>query len=190
MRRHSTLSMPLCGLRSTRNLSKHYYVDANPLLCSADAQIATPAAYDTKVAGVVVALVEGASTTAISEITLLEVHSNICDHWRDTGRPEHDDPWADRALGQLMAWLGDGLLEVLPQPPKLPEMAMVNVEEITRRARIRLRAWDAAHLLHAVSWSRQLGEQVTFVTADRDFEKVLDSLPEFRPHVELLDPGA
>lgn len=170
-------------------MGKYNYLDANPLLCWADAQTATPNAYDLTVAGVVVPLVEGSATTAISEITLLEVHSKLCDHWRDTGRPLHDDAWADSTFTQLMTWLRDGRLEVLRQPPKLPEMAMVHVEEVTRRARMRLRALDAAHLVHVVAWSRQLGEQVTFVTADGDFARVLDLFPEFKSHVELLDPG-
>jgi hypothetical protein len=88
-----------------------------------------------------------------------------------------------------MRWLGDAKLDVLPTPPKLAEKAMVNVEEITRRTGLQLRAWDAAHLLHAVTWSRDLGAPVTLVTADKSFDRVLAVLPEFEPFIELLDPG-
>jgi len=89
-----------------------------------------------------------------------------------------------------MGWLADGTLEVLQVPPKLPEKAMVNVEEITRRTGLQLRAWDAAHLMHAVAWSRMRGTRVTVVTADKTFKRVLEALPEFSPFVDLLDAGA
>jgi hypothetical protein len=167
-----------------------YYFDANPLVCTADALITTPADYDTRVSVVVRSLIEGSATTAISEVTLLEVHSKICDHWRATEYPSHDAEWAGRSIDQLMGWLADGTLEVLPMPPKLPEKAMVNVEEITRRTGLQLRAWDAAHLMHAVAWSRDQNARVTLVSADKAFEKVLAALPEFAPFLDLLNPGA
>jgi hypothetical protein len=124
-------------------------------------------------------LVEGSATAAISEVTLLEVHSTICDHWRARERPNHDAGWARRSIDQLMDWLAQARLEVLPMPPKLPEKAMVNVEEITRRTGLQLRAWDAAHLMHAVAWSRDQNTRVTFVSADKAFGKVLGVLTEF-----------
>jgi hypothetical protein len=88
-----------------------------------------------------------------------------------------------------MGWLADGRLEVLRMPPKLPEKAMVNVEEITRRTGLQLRAWDAAHLMHAVAWSKSQGARVTLVSADKSFERVLAALPEFAPFLDLRNAG-
>jgi hypothetical protein len=167
-----------------------YYFDANPLICAADDLIATPNEYDTKVAAVVRALIEGESATAVSEVTILEIHTKICDKWRNTELVDHDAAWARRAIDQLMGWLADGRLEVLEAPPKLPEKAMVNVEEVTRRTGLQLRAWDAAHLMHAVAWSRTRRARVTLVTADKAFKRVLEAQPEFSSFVDLLDAGA
>lgn len=167
-----------------------FYFDAAPLVCAADDLSATATAYDAKVAAVVRGLIEGQSATAVSEVTILEVHTKICDKWRMSELQDHDAAWARRSIDQLMNWLADGKLQVLRMPAKLPEKAMVNVEEITRRTGLQLRAWDAAHLMHAVAWSRDQEARVTLVTADRSFERVLEALPEFAPFVELLDPGA
>jgi hypothetical protein len=64
-----------------------------------------------------------------------------------------------------------------------------SLEKITRRTGLQLRAWDAAHLIHAVTWSRDLGAPVTLVTADKSLDRVLAALPEFERFVEVLDPG-
>jgi hypothetical protein len=167
-----------------------YYFDAAPLVCAADELSSTATEYDAKVAAVVRGLIEGPSATAVSEVTILEVHSKICDKWRMSELPDHDAAWARRSIDQLMNWLADGRLRVLRMPAKLPERAMVNVEEITRRTGLQLRAWDAAHLMHAVAWSRDQNTRVTLVSADRAFWRVLEALPEFAPFVELFDPGA
>src|SRR3954447_13515225 len=102
-------------------MARLYYFDAGPLVCAADDLIASPTAYDAKVAGAVRTLIEGPSETAVSEVTILEVHSKICDKWRMSELPEHDAAWAKQSIDQLMSWLGDGKLAVLRMPPRLPE---------------------------------------------------------------------
>jgi hypothetical protein len=167
---------------------KYYYLDAAPLICCADSLVANPVERDAKVGTIVRGLIEGSDVTAISEITLLEVHTVICNHWRNKELPEHDAHWADGAFNELMGWLDEGFLKVLPAPPRLAEMAMANVEEVTRHTPFALRAFDAAHLVHAVAWSREVGSRVTLVAWDKAFQHVLTTTPAFQSYIELFDP--
>ena len=170
-------------------MESHYYFDAPGLISWADARVPTPLPLDAGASENILALVNGTGIKALSEVTLLEVHTKVCTHWRDTGMPEHDEAWASDALDELMRWVADGRLLVLGTPPKMAEMAMVYVEQMARSGGRRLNAWDAAHLYQATRWSRELGQPVTLVTSDRDFAGVFEVFPEFRGSIDLYDPN-
>lgn len=171
-----------------------FYLDANGLVCWADARVPTPAALDARVGAVVDRLVHGGDVTAISEITLLEVHSTIHKHALDSRLPQHDLPWADAAITDLMEWLATGDLQVLAVPPKVAEMAMVNIEQVSKLRQklgtsLKIRAWDAAHIYQAARWAREIGERVTIVTADADVILVVTSEPAFSRYLDILNPN-
>ena len=171
-----------------------YYLDANGLLRWAGAMVATPTARDSRIGGVVGALIDGLEITAMSETTMLEVHSNILKDCRDNSLPAHDQAWADRAVREIMVRLEDGRLTMLPVPPKLAEMAMANIELTSRLqtpagVSLKIRAWDAAHLYQAVRWARQINGVVTLVTSDADLLRAATIEPAFNRHLAVLDPS-
>lgn len=172
----------------------YYYLDANGIVCWADARVASPIALDLRVGGVVNGLINGPELTAISEITLLEVHSTIHVHLRDTARPQQNEAWADATMEEVMRWLADGRLQMRSLAPKLAEMAMVNIEQVARLGGrlgvpLKIRAWDAAHIFQALRWSRELGAVVTIVTGDKDILTVIAQEKAFSRHLSGLDPS-
>jgi hypothetical protein len=173
-------------------LTAYYYLDANGVVCWCDARVSVPAELDLKVAAVIEGLVNGSDATAISEITLLEIHSILHVHIRDSARPQHDNAWAESSMDEVMRWLAEGRVVVRPLATKMAEMAMVNIEQVSRLQAalgvpLKIRAWDAAHIYEALRWSRELGAKVTIVTGDKDIQAVVREEKAFGAHLEILD---
>jgi len=167
-----------------------YYFNTNPLVSWAESKAPSPDPRSSKIGRCVEQLVnDPASITAVSEITLVEFHNKLCDHWRASETPQYDSAWADSVQAELMRWIADGQLVVLNQPPKLIEKAIAYVTFATREHGRRLKAWDAVHLFHASDWARDQGQKVNLVTSDADFPSILDVYPEFKEFVNILDPA-
>lgn len=167
-----------------------YYFDTNTLIYWAEARGGGDSELKKIGRRVEELVLDSSVRTAVSEITLAEFHDHICAMWRDGNRPELSETWANEVEGDLMRWIRQSLVDVLPLPPKLIEKAMAYVLFATREKQRGLRAWDAAHTYQAVEWARELGEVVVIVTRDRDFERLLEVYPEFRRFIALLDPAS
>ena len=166
-----------------------FYSDTNPLLSWAEAQI--PGA-DSRCKQIAVETKRIIETTggnfSISEITLVEFHSNLFKWERDTGKPNFGSAEADLCLIQIMDWIFHGHIQVIKLAPKLIEKAMAYVRLATRNGSCPLKAWDALHLAQANEWAHSLGVVVNIVTNDNVFEKFLKSFPEFTEYVKVYDP--
>jgi hypothetical protein len=178
-----------CQANSEAEVSANSYFDSTGLVSWADAQAPNPPLIDSVAARNVEEILGEAGLHALSEITLLEVQGTIWTHARDPKRAEQTEEWASRAIDNLMAIIADGRLQVLPTPTKVAECAMVLVAQVTRSSGRGLKAWDATHVVQVLRWSRDLGAQVTLVTSDGVFARVLETFPEFRAHIVLRDPN-
>lgn len=169
----------------------HYYLDANSLLDWAEGQGASPIPRLAKIAQKVESIIENSGVaTAISWVTLVEYNSNVFHFVRSQrhDRVPLDGHWAALVQDRVWAWLSAGQLEMLPSYPKAIERGLTLVREATRDFNTRLHAWDAVHVIHAVSWARLVDQKVTIVTSDSDFTNFLQVFPEFGEHVLLMNP--
>lgn len=126
---------------------------------------------------------------AISEFTLVEgldhCSRSLMDGHSDSA--QHDDAWWAAMRTQLMMWIEDETIIVVPTPPSFAESAIRLVEYVTRSKQRQLRALDAAHLIAAMSWARSLGETVVFSTADNRLAAVFTEMPELETHLSVED---
>ncbi len=118
----------------------------------------------------------------------MEFHSNLCGHRRNNVHSDHDDAWFDDVRYILMGWIANGRLEVLAEESRTIETAMSYISLAQEEGK-RLKAWDAVHLCRATQWARDIGERVTVVTGDGDFEAFLSLFPTFREFVEVETVG-
>jgi hypothetical protein len=168
------------------------YLDANPLMRIAESDGAPPEHRSLRIEANVTPLIESADiVTAISQVSILEVHTNACKYVRQTEADfqRYDDAWLDRTMSQLMEWISGGSLIVRQAPPNVMLKAIAIVERATREARRNLRSWDAVHLIYACQWAREEGRQVELVSNNGDFRAFLDTFPEFASLVNLVDPS-
>jgi len=166
-----------------------YYCNANPLLRWAEAQIPGASPSYQRIAQETIRIIEAADTCfAISEITIVEFHSNLFTFERDTNRPNFGATEADQCLAQLMSWVVHGQIQVINQPPKLVEKAMAYVALASRKGACALKAWDAIHLVQANYWAHSINASVRIVTNDTVFREFLRAFPEFTEFVGVYDP--
>ena len=130
---------------------------------------------------------------AISEFTLLESldHCSRKLMHGETDSVHYDEAWWTSTRTQLMAWIADGTIVVVPTPPSFAESAIRLVEYVTRSKQRQLRALDSAHLIAALSWARALGNSVVFSTSDIKLTAVFTEMPELSEHLSvenLRDP--
>ena len=88
-------------------------------------------------------------------------------------------------MSKIMTEVKSASLKVVAVPPKASEHAMLLVTLATRDHGLKFKAWDATHLITAANWARSLGEPVTIVTADADFQRFIDRHSHFRAFVDL-----
>ena len=167
-----------------------YYLDANPLLRRAEA-LRPPAAESRclTVAANFAALEEDAENVwAISEVTLIEYHSNVSSILRDSSphRAAYDEAWAREAQALVLERVRDGRLQMLPLSPKAFEVAMRFITRATREHSRYLDSWDAVHVHQAERWARDTGDRVKIVTNDKDFRRLFEVFPEFSRTLELV----
>lgn len=126
----------------------------------------------------------------ISPITITEVHTNLCKWVRQTD-PTHkpfDGAWFEAYVEELMRLIKGRRMLVLDLPPKVFETAMMHVTAASLEHGRNLRGWDAVHVVCASSWSRQLGERVILLTGDRPVAEFVETYPEFKIWVDVVDP--
>jgi hypothetical protein len=125
---------------------------------------------------------------ACSELTLLELHSNLTANLRSSANGDWDLEWWQSSWAQLMDDVAQGRIVVLAPPPKGVEHVMSLVELATREHGRALRAWDAMHAVVAGRWAYELGSGVVVLTADGDFDALL-AVTDFgaRLTIENLD---
>jgi hypothetical protein len=169
-------------------VNAHAYVDACSLLSWASARLPGCDPQDQAVAAYVEALVAVPQRrAAASAITLMEFYDNAAT-WFRGGRNGATEQWLDDVMDDLHAWQADGRLSVLEPAPKLYERAMHYVRLNTQPDKRKFRAMDAAHLVQAVRWSRELREQVDLISWDSDFAKLIQRHVGFSPYVVQVDP--
>jgi len=133
-------------------------------------------------------LINGATLAAISEVTLIEFHTNVCIFRRHNKPGDHDDAWLERVQTEVMRWIANGDLTVLAPTPRMFETAMSYITLAQSKGRS-LRAMDAAHLCRATEWARETGQMVTVLTGDPDFGDFLMLFPRFRDFIEIESIG-
>jgi hypothetical protein len=168
------------------------YIDADPLLCRAEARGGKPGIranqVDTRLSRL---FREQGHRFAITPVTIIEAHTNMC-KWVRMTEPSHqhfDAPWFDGAFEQLMKDISDARVQVLALPPKVFETAMMHVTSASLEQARNLRGWDAVHVVCASVWSRHLGERVTLLTGDDPVREFVDAYPEFGQWIDVVDPA-
>jgi hypothetical protein len=164
-------------------LSQHY-LDTNPLMRWAESQAASADERNTMAGQRVEELIHSEATAAISEITLIEFHDNVCTYCRKNKPGDHDTAWLSKVQHALMTWIADGSLLVLPPFPRMHEMAISYITLALSQGEP-LHAWDAVHLCRATEWARETGGRVTIVTGDADFETFLRLFPKLGDFIDL-----
>jgi hypothetical protein len=129
-------------------------------------------------------LIASDATTAISEVTLIELHDNVSAYRRNNQRGDHDGAWLAGVRSELMKWIANGNLLVLAPFPRMFETAMSYITLAQGHGRA-LRAWDAVHLCRATEWARETGVRVNIVTGDADFGEFLELFPILGDFVEI-----
>lgn len=167
-----------------------YYLDANPLLRRAEALRPENAqARCTTVSANFEALEsDSGNVWAMSEVTLIEYHSNISGILRDSNaqRAAFDEAWAREAQALLMERIRDRRIQMLDLSPKAFEAAMRLISRATAEHSRFLDSWDAVHLHQAGRWARERGERVLIVTNDRHFRNFFEVFPEFSQTLEPI----
>lgn len=164
------------------------YLDTCTALGWASSRLARCLPEDRRIASFVDTLVtDSAVTTAASEFTLMEFYDNAAT-WFRGGTNGADGAWLDGVMSDLAGWQADGRLAVLALAPKLSENAMRYVRLAAEPHKRKFRAMDAAHLVHAVRWSRVSGRQVELVSYDSDFTKLITRYAGFAQYVVQVDP--
>ena len=158
----------------------HYYLDTSAIMRVAEGLLPGQAARNDLIRPMVLSLLDdSANTVACSEVTLLEVQSNLTGNWRDHALAHYDEPWWTAATDEFFSLL-EQKIEVLPLPVRAVARVMSVVEVGTRANLARgdkaMHAWDAFHLVIAMSWSQDVGSIVEFVTADTDFKDIIPAL--------------
>lgn len=110
---------------------------------------------------------------ALSEITLLEFHSNITTNLRSASLPDRDLEWWSSVHHQLLDEIGAGRISVLPIPPKATEQVIYLLTIATRDHGRALHAMDAMHAVIAGRWALTLNQDVEVLTSDSDFEAAI-----------------
>lgn len=123
----------------------------------------------------------------ISELTIIETHDVLSKRLRspDPVHLEFDGSWFDGSMNRIMGLISSRRVSVIGSPPKAAEHAMVLVRVASRDHGIKLKAWDAIHIITAAGWSRALGRRVTVVTADHDFQRFFDLRGHFSALLDL-----
>lgn len=171
-------------------MTDYYYLDANPLISWAEAQQSKPDSRTTKIASFVDGLLQDPqAVTATSEIGLAEFYNKICTLCRDSAQPSYDAAWTLGIQTLLMEHLAAGRTIVLSPLPRAIETAITYVMTATREHGRALKAWDAAHLCYAATWSREVTTVVRLVTSDGGFESILQVYPAFTRFVSVVDPS-
>lgn len=168
-------------------MSQHY-CDANPLMRWAEAQASSADERSLAAARRVNELINGDTPVAISEVTLIEFHNNVCIYRRNNKLGDHDDAWLDQVQTEVMRWIAGGQLTVLAPVPHMFETAMSYITLAQNEGRA-LRAWDATHLCRATEWARETGRMVTILTGDPDFGEFLKLFPKFCDFIEIEPIG-
>jgi hypothetical protein len=131
-------------------------------------------------------LSENGAISAVSEVTLAELWSNLYVYSRDAKWPSCDQAWVDAVESEVLRWIDDDVVLVLPPLPRIVEWALVQVAAATREHGRNLRAWDAIHLGYATHWARDTGEQVRLVSSDKSIVGFVEVFPEFAGLIQLV----
>ena len=128
---------------------------------------------------------DASAVLATSEIGVVEFYDAI---GKTTRGPDgmYDDEWRRRSISELMGWIGDGRLVIVPVPAKAVESALVLMTISHDGPRMAFNAWDAVHLVAACSWATSLGVPVDFITCDSDFTRFFARFPHFEELVNVV----
>lgn len=121
----------------------------------------------------------------MSELTIIESHDVLSKLLRSTDAPQFNNAWFEQSLNRIMGLLASRRVTVIAPPPKAAEHALVLVTIASRDHGAKLKAWDAVHIITAAGWARALGQRVTVVTADRDFQRFFDLQGHFSTLLDL-----
>ena len=164
----------------------YHYLDTNAVVgwCCADVQPVN--AIDSACADAVEQLLtDQTCSVALSELTLIEWHDTVTKLWRSSQDAHFNQVWVRHSMTKVMSAIEDDRLRVISVPPKAAEHAMLLVTLATRDHGLKFKAWDATHLITAVSWSHEVNSQVAIITADADFERFLQAHAYFGEFVTL-----
>lgn len=165
------------------------YLDACSVLCWARTETGDYTTFDAATSTHVKALINRrAGLTSLSEITLIEVYDKLA-HWCRGGEEGASRTWLLRMESEIMGWLADERVLVLPLPPKIFERSMGYLRRAGEVERRKLRTMDAAHLVHAVHWARILDQRVDLVSSDHDFAKIINKWTGFQEFIVQVDPS-
>lgn len=165
------------------------YLDTSALMRRAESIASAPTARNALIRPVLEGIIaDQTRRLGCSELTLLEFHTNVTTNLLRSSDPQFDQDWWDDAIGQLMADLASGRIQVLEAPPKAAEHVMSLVTVATGALGRKLRAWDAMHAVVAARWAEESGETVTILTTDSDFDVAINVMAGFgQLRIENLD---
>ena len=150
------------------------YLDTSALMRRAETRARTKTARLAKMEPVLDSIfADPGRSFACSELTLLELHSNLTSRLRSHENSDWDQEWWQASIAELMDDIASEKIDVLPTPSKGTEQVMTMVTLATQENDRALRAWDAMHAVVAGRWSYELGSPVTILTSDGDFDAAL-----------------
>lgn len=166
--------------------SRHYYLDACTTAGWCCSTVGGAPPIDLACGGVVDALLaRNDSVVGMSELTIIETHDVLSKLLRSTDSPHFDNAWFEQSLDRVMDLLANRRVTVVASPPKAVEHALVLVRIASRDHGTKLKAWDAVHIITAAGWARAIGDRVTVVTADGDFQRFFDLQGHFSALLDL-----
>ncbi|MXZ03315.1 MAG: type II toxin-antitoxin system VapC family toxin [Chloroflexi bacterium] len=164
------------------------YLDTSALVRMVECDVQSPSTRALNTGSPVAALCSSSRPpVGISSLTIIEFHNTLATMWRNNHPDcsEFDQDWVDRSQVKVMDLLASGRLTLRSSPTRAAEHALALITLATRNHGNGFRVWDAIHLIIAASWSHERGTPVELWTADKDFDRFVDLVPEFKHFVQI-----
>jgi len=123
----------------------------------------------------------------VSELGVLEFRNTLAKLCRST-TPESaalGTDWMSAAVTELMGRIARSEISVVRTEPRM-YLHATSLVDLAARAGIAFGTWDTVHVLDAALLSRELGQPVELVTADKAFTKFTTHFVHFARFVQVV----
>jgi predicted nucleic acid-binding protein len=165
------------------------YFDTSALMRWLEGDVANPKEMNSRIRPMVEQILSGTDRLAISEMTIVELLSNVTHNWRnqDPQCQPFDDAWAGRSRQRFMSLIADGRLEVIPVPTRAIEHAIAILDLAASEHQLRVGVQDAVHMITACAWAYREAAAVRFYTSDDDYNQLTDAYPQYLRFAKVVN---